>query len=95
MKNKLKFVISALLICLVAGCQKDSNTETQSISFINLQKNSKPDTKSLKDDIVYFKDVRTGLCFAAINSNIGGGTTQAITSITYVPCDSLKRVKLE
>jgi hypothetical protein len=53
----------------------------------------KPNTHKLERNIEYFKDKRTGLCFASINSMTADGYT--ITSITCVPCDSLKNVKVK
>lgn len=54
------------------------------LAFSSCQLNSKPDTDEIKDAIVYFKDQRTGLCFAAVNSvsanNLYG------SSIACVPC---------
>jgi hypothetical protein len=38
--------------------------------------------------ITYIRDYKTGLCFATINSITYGGFS--VTSITCVPCDSLK-----
>lgn len=58
------------------------------------QVNSIPETDEIKENIAYFKDHRTGLCFAAINST----NTQSLSnssSITCVPCDSLKNVEVK
>lgn len=60
-------------------------------------------TKSAKiqsldaDDISYFQDKDTGLCFAAIGSRqgsdiSGGGTGMGFTC---VPCDSLTKVRIK
>ena len=49
---------------------------------------------SVKNDIVYFKDERTGLCFAAINSS-SGSSGREVVSITCVPCDSLKNIQIK
>lgn len=48
--------------------------------------------ESAHKEIEYFKDKRTGLCFAEYG-NIGSITTDSYT-ITCVPCDSLKNVNL-
>jgi hypothetical protein len=46
--------------------------------------NSAPSKSDLKEEnIVYFKDSRTGICYAALNSYNGNTTT---TTFTYVPC---------
>lgn len=50
------------------------------------------DGESLHRNITYFKDERTGLCFAEYG-NVGSITTDAYT-ITCVPCDSLKNINL-
>lgn len=58
------------------------------------QFNVKPDTAEIQENIVYFKDPNTGLCFAAVNST----NTKSLSnnsSITCVPCDSLKRVEVK
>jgi hypothetical protein len=47
--------------------------------------NSAPKPADLKEqNIVYFKDSRTGICYAALNSL--GGDYSNTTTITYVPC---------
>ena len=38
------------------------------ITISSCQYNDKPDTGSIKDNLAYFKDETTGLCFAAVNS---------------------------
>lgn len=53
-------------------------------SFISCQSTGKPDVISLKQDIVYFKDYKTQLCFAAIYSDVQ--STWKVISITQVPC---------
>jgi hypothetical protein len=55
----------------------------------NCQQSTSSDTDAIKSQIRYFKDVRTGLCFGSINSI--SGTGYSVSSITCVPCDSLKR----
>lgn len=64
------------------------------ITILSLSVACKKVTKIDKDTqakITYFKDEKTGLCFASLNveSNTQGGTVTS-TSITYVPCDSVK-----
>jgi hypothetical protein len=51
------------------------------------QLNNAP-TKISENNLIYFKDSRTGLCFAAINSQVYGGYQS--TSITNVSCDAIK-----
>lgn len=46
------------------------------------------DSQSATDRLTYFKDARTGLCFGQVISTGYGGFTS--TSITCVPCDSVK-----
>jgi hypothetical protein len=57
------------------------------------QMSSVSNTEDIKRSITYFKDESTGLCFAAINSMSGAGYT--VTSITCVPCDSLKKIGIK
>lgn len=53
---------------------------------------SNSDAQSNVSQISYIKDTRTGLCFGMLNST--SYTGYEITSITCVPCDSLKNVLL-
>jgi hypothetical protein len=77
---KLKFnVLSAFpVLLLVVSCQVSSSIKTREI----------------KKNIVYFKDERTNLCFAGINSTNINSLSET-TSISCVPCDSLKNVNIE
>jgi hypothetical protein len=53
--------------------------------LIGCSVNSAPSKSDLKEtNIVYFKDSRTGVCYAAMNSTGSDGFTS--TTITYVPC---------
>jgi len=73
-KSQITLVLIVLVLTLVVcGCGQDS---------------SKPDVESIQDNIVYFRDGRTGLCFASVNSDTYYGWE--VTSITCVPCDSLR-----
>lgn len=57
------------------------------------QNSEKTNVKRVKNNMTYFKDDSTGLCFASVNSiSTQGGS---YTSITCVPCDSLKNVTVE
>lgn len=58
------------------------------------QINEKPDTSEIQENIVYFKDPNTGLCFAAVNSTNTKSWSNS-SSITCVPCDSLKKVEVK
>ena len=64
------------------------------LMMVSCQFNSKPDTNEIKDNLVYFKDPRTGLCFAAVNSTNTKSLSNS-SSITCVPCDSLKNVEVK
>lgn len=73
----MKKIALLLLLFFVASCQMTEKT----------------DIKQIKENLTYFKDERTGLCYAVVNSiSTQGGS---YTSITCVPCDSLKHVKVE
>ena len=63
------------------------------ILLISCQTNYSVETEKVQENLTYFKDEKTNLCFASINSSSYGG--YSVTSITCVPCDSLKRVKLK
>lgn len=55
----------------------------------------KVDTDKFKKKISYFKDERTGLCFAAVAMKKGAFTVtnnQNGVSFTCVPCDSAKKL---
>lgn len=71
-----------ILIALVLG-----------IILISCQGTSASNNEKIVDRITYFKDPKTGLCFAAINSDTYG--FNKVTSITYVPCDSLKKLGIK
>jgi len=60
------------------------------MTFLSCQMSTKTNTKELP--ITYFKDGRTGLCFAAVNSISNSG--YEVTSIACVPCDSLKKYRI-
>ena len=48
--------------------------------------NGAPPKDSLKqENIVYFKDTRTGVCYAAMNS-LDSHSLSNSTTLTYVPC---------
>ena len=53
-------------------------------------KQSNPD--EIKKNLIYFQDSNTNLCFGAINSITAQG--YEVTSVTCVPCDSLKNVSV-
>lgn len=53
--------------------------------LIGCTMNSAPSKSDLKEtNIVYFKDSRTGICYAALNSTASDGFSS--TTLTYVPC---------
>lgn len=58
------------------------------------QLTNEPNVNKIERNLVYFKDEKTGLCFAAINSMSSKSLSNS-TSITCVPCDSLKKVKVK
>jgi hypothetical protein len=64
------------------------------VSLSGCQVNEKPEVNSIKENLVYFKDDRTGLCFAAVNSTNTKSLSNS-TSISCVPCDSLKNVEIK
>lgn len=59
--------------------------------FFGCQSTEQTDTSEISDNLSYFKDSRTGLCFAAINSNTKDGWE--VISITCVPCDSVPELR--
>jgi len=63
------------------------------LGFSSCQMNQTTDVGDVKKNLTYFRDGNTGLCFAVINSNSTQGGSY--TSITCVPCDSLKRVNVK
>jgi len=46
----------------------------------------------MSTELTYFKDTRTGLCFATIASRKTGDASQSGLGLTCVPCENLKRV---
>jgi hypothetical protein len=77
MRDYLRQVVpSMLLLILVAVLAAAAGCGTM---------NSAPSKSDLKEEnIVYFKDSRTGICYAALNSASTDGFSS--TTITYVPC---------
>jgi hypothetical protein len=63
------------------------------ILFTGCQLSEKPDVDDIKENLVYFKDERTNLCFAAVNSRSSKSLSET-SSIACVPCDSLKNVQV-
>ena len=59
-----------ILAILLSGCQN----------------NDKADNQKISENLTYFKDYNTGLCFASLNSANSYGY---LTSIACVPCDRL------
>ena len=64
------------------------------ITISGCQYNDKPDTDSIKDNIAYFKDEQTGLCFAAVNSTNTKSLSNS-SSIACVPCDNLIKIGIK
>jgi hypothetical protein len=62
--------------------------------LVSCQMSSKPNVAKVGRNLTYFKDAKTGICFAAVNS-YSNSSGNKYTSITCVPCDSLKKVKVE
>jgi hypothetical protein len=65
----LLFFVAALAI-IVASCEQISRPQTQS--------------EDLVSRLLYLKDEKTGLCFAAISSVTHG--FYSVVSLTHVPC---------
>lgn len=63
------------------------------IMLASCQINDTTDNSKIIENITYFKDERTKLCFASVNSYSYG--SRVITSITCVPCDSLKKIGIK
>lgn len=63
------------------------------ISFIGCSvepsKIDKEHAEKMSSKITYFKDKRTGLCFATIASRKTGSTDQSGLGLTYIPCQLL------
>lgn len=64
------------------------------VALLGCQMSSTPNVDKVCDNLIYFKDSRTGLCFAAINS-VSSSSGNEYTSITCVPCEALKNVKVQ
>lgn len=69
------FVFLFFLLALLFGCKDDRTPEQRHTDYAA--------------EIEYFRDERTGLCFARVEQ--GSGTTHVL-SVTCVPCDSVARV---
>jgi hypothetical protein len=53
------------------------------------QINTPTDVGNVIGSITYFKDPKTGICFASINSN--SYAAQQVVSITTVPCEKVSQ----
>ena len=62
-----KYIVILFFAMLISSCQMSQTSNTASIV----------------SNLSYFRDSRTGLCFAAVNSMSSNGYT--VTSITWVP----------
>ena len=70
-------ILGLVLILIACLNSQQTTTENLDVKFNNI--------------LTYFKDERTGLCFATTSSYTTYGT---VVSITCVPCDSLKKIKI-
>ena len=66
------------LVVIMSACQMSTTANVNKIG----------------DNLRYFKDSRTGLCFAAIGS-VSASSGSSYTSITCVPCEALKNVEVK
>ena len=71
--KKINFLFLLSFVLILSSCQ--TNTPTNVVNVI--------------DYITYFKDPKTGICFASINSNSYAG--QQVVSITTVPCEKVSQ----
>lgn len=62
------------------------------VTMTSCQQTKQSNTDEIKKNLIYFKDSNTNLCFGAINSFSAQG--YEVTSITCVPCDSLKNISV-
>ena len=60
--------------------------------LFSCQKTSKTNVTNIDENLSYFKDNKTNLCFASISSTTSNNWK--IISITYVPCDSLTKYNI-
>ena len=64
------------------------------VILTSCQISSDINSAEVKENMIYFKDERTGLCFAAVGSTNSSSLSKDV-SFTCVPCDSLKNVTLQ
>lgn len=76
MKRVFLAIICLCLISLV-GCSVEPS------------KIEKSEAKKMAKKITYFRDTRTGLCFATIASRKTGQASQSGLGLSYVPCKLL------
>lgn len=74
---KKKFCFIALSILFLSSCNYTTKPSTDQAS-------------DNTENITYTKDHRVNLCFGMVNSMTNG--TYQVTSITCVPCDSVKHL---
>lgn len=67
----MKFALVLITLVLLCGCDSTHGPTIDKAA-------------ELANQLTYFKDTRTGLCYAAVQSMTNGGFM--VTSITNVPC---------
>jgi len=70
-----KLIMGALLMgMIISGCSVEPSEIDKGIAA------------KMSERLVYFKDARTGLCFAAVASRKTGSTDQSGLGLTQVDC---------
>lgn len=76
----MKKILALICIAFLASC----SVNTSKIDGGNIDPN----------DITYFKDSRTGLCFAIMASRKTGDASSTGLGMTCVPCEALEHVNV-
>lgn len=77
----IKFIFGILILFFIVSCQG-----------VMSKKPSEEASSDIVKNITYVKDKKTGLCFATVLAVGSDGWNSS--SITCVPCDSLKNVPI-
>lgn len=82
--KKQKHMKKLIFVILLTGIVFSCGTKSAKIGNID------------EEDVSYYEDTRTGLCFSAVGSRQGSDISGAGTGMgwTCVPCDSLSSVKV-
>lgn len=85
---KKLFVLSIIILMTATSCIRSYEEEFKERQIVY-----SPYEKQVIENIEYYKDSKTNLCFAIFTDGLAGNG--AVVALTCVPCDSLKNVEVK